>query len=75
MIPFTPNTVSSEHLGHFGLIAATIEKLGITEKIDARLELSKQKGGLVSYGCRVAAMILNRLGFMNSRLSMTTISR
>ncbi|HHF0526712.1 TPA: IS1634 family transposase, partial [Legionella anisa] len=30
-----------------------------------------KKGGIVSYGCRVGAMILNGLGFMNSRLYMT----
>ena len=65
------DTVSSEHLGHLGLVAATIRELGIIERIDARLELNQKKGGLVSYGRRVAAMVLNGLGFMNSRLSMT----
>jgi hypothetical protein len=43
------------------LLAAAIKNLGITEKI-ARLELNEQKGGLLSYGCRVAAMILNGVG-------------
>ena len=66
------NTVSSEQLGHLGLVAATIRELGIIEKIDARLNLNERKGGLVTYGRRVAAMVLNGLGFMNSRLSMTT---
>lgn len=66
------NTVSSEQLGHLGLVAATIRELGIIEKIDARLDLNERKGGLVTYGRRVAAMVLNGLGFMNSRLSMTT---
>ena len=66
------DTVSSEQLGHLGLVAATIRELGIIEKIDARLDLNERKGGLVSYGRRVAAMVLNGLGFMNSRLSMTT---
>lgn len=66
------SNVHSEQLGHLGLIAATIRKLGLIEKIDARLELSDKKGGIVSYGRRAAAMILNGLGFMNSRLSMTT---
>ena len=64
--------VSSEQLGHLGLIAAMIQELGIIEKIDARLDLNKRKGGIVSYGRRVAAMVLNGLGFMNSRLSLTT---
>lgn len=66
------DTVSSEQLGHLGLVAATIRELGIIEKIDARLDLNERKGGLVTYGRRVAAMVLNGLGFMNSRLSMTT---
>lgn len=65
------DTVSSEQLGHLGLIAATIRELGLIERIDARLELNEKKGGLVSYGRRVAAMVLNGLGFMNSRLYMT----
>ncbi|KTD45046.1 IS1634 family transposase [Legionella parisiensis] len=65
------DTVSSEQLGHLGLVAATIRELGIIDKIDARLDLNERKGGLVSYGRRVAAMVLNGLGFMNSRLSMT----
>lgn len=69
---FNRDTVSSEQLGHLGLVAATIRELGIIEKIDARLELNDRKGGIVSHGRRVAAMVLNGLGFMNSRLSMTT---
>lgn len=66
------DTVSSEQLGHLGLVAATIRELGIIDKIDERLDLNERKGGLVSHGRRVAAMVLNGLGFMNSRLSMTT---
>ena len=67
------DTVSSEQLGHLGLVAATIRELGIIEKIDARLDLNERKGGLVSHGRRVAAMVLSGLGFMNSRLSMPPI--
>lgn len=66
------DNVSSEQLGHLGIISAMIRRLGIIEKLDARLDLNKDKGGIVSYGQRAAAMILNGLGFMNSRLSMTT---
>ena len=65
---FNQESVSSEQLGHLGLIASTIRELGIIERIDARLELNQKKGGLISYGRRVAAMVLNGLGFMNSRL-------
>ncbi len=67
----TSEQVKSQQLGHLGLIAATIQELGIIDRIDKRLALNKDKGGLVSYGQRVAAMILNGLGFMNSRLYMT----
>jgi transposase len=65
------NSVSSEQLGHLGLVAATIRELGLIERIDARIELDEKKGGIVSYGRRVAAMVLNGLGFMNGRLYMT----
>jgi transposase len=68
---FTSETVTSEKLGALGLIASTIHKLGLIEKLDARLDLSEAKGGIVSHGRRAAAMILNGLGFMNSRLYMT----
>ena len=69
---YSRGNVSSQHLGHLGLVAATIAELGIVDKIDSRIELNEIKGGIVSYGRRVAAMILNGLGFMNSRLCMTT---
>lgn len=72
VMSFNSNNVSSEQLGHLGLVAATIRELGIIEKIDERLELNERKGGIVSYGRRVGAMVLNGLGFMNSRLSMST---
>lgn len=66
------DTVKSETLGHLGLVAATITELGIIDKIDSRIELNESKGGIVSYGRRVAAMLINGLGFMNSRLYMST---
>jgi transposase len=62
-----------QHLGHLGLVASTIKELGVTDKINQRLPLDKNKGGIVSHGHRTAAMILNGLGFMNSRLYMTTL--
>lgn len=68
---FSGDNVKSEQLGHLGLVASVIHDLGIIDKIDARIELNESKGGIVSYGRRVAAMVLNGLGFMNSRLCMT----
>ncbi len=63
--------VSTKHLGHLGLVASTIKDMGLIEKIDARLSLDQNKGGIVTHGKRVAAMILNGLGFVNSRLYMS----
>lgn len=69
---FSSDNVCSEQLGHLGLIAGVINELGLIERIDKRLPLNERKGGIVSYGRRAAAMILNGLGFMNSRLCMTS---
>ena len=44
--------------------------IGLVQKIDARLPLSLNKGVKVTIGQKVAAMIINSLGFMNTRLYM-----
>lgn len=56
----------SDVLDHLGLIAATIDTLGISKEIDKRLPLTKT--AKTSYGQRVTAMLLNGLGFMDDRL-------
>ena len=60
------NISGSSVLDHLGLVAATIDKLGISKEIDKRLPLSY--GGKTTHGQRVSAMILNGLGFMDDRL-------
>lgn len=62
--------VSGKVLDHLGLVASTIEKLGLVEKIDHRIPLKKSKGVNVTIGQRVCAMILNGLGFIDDRLYM-----
>ena len=62
--------VSSKVLDHLGLVASTIEKLGLIDKIDQRIPIAKSKGAKVTIGQRVAAMILNGLGFIDDRLYM-----
>jgi transposase len=57
-------------LGHLGIVAAMIKELGIIEKIDKRLPVSKEHGAILTIGQRVSAMILNGLGFLNDRLYM-----
>jgi transposase len=60
----------TESLGHLGLVMSTIKKIGLMDMIDQRLPLSPDKGVNISMGKRVAAMILNGLGFMDDRLYM-----
>lgn len=60
----------TESLGHLGLVMSTIKKIGLMDMIDQRLPLSPDKGVHISMGKRVAAMILNGLGFMDDRLYM-----
>lgn len=63
----TDKDISGKVLDHLGLVAVIIEKLGLVEKIDKRLPLNKPK---TTMGQRVAAMILNGLGFIDDRLYM-----
>ena len=51
------------HLGHLGIVAAMINELGIIDKIDKRLPISKEHGAILTNGQRVSAMIINGLGF------------
>ena len=68
MTIITEDQISGKVLDHLGLVAATIDKLGLVDKIDSRLPLSKEKGAKTSMGQRAAAMIMNGLGFVNDRL-------
>lgn len=57
--------IQAQAIDHLGLIASTIKKLGTIEKIDQRIPIAKEKGAKLSMGQRVAAMILNGLGFVD----------
>lgn len=65
---FSPNHVSGKILDHLGLVAATVDKIRLTEKIDSRIPLAREKGAKITMGQRVAAMIMNGLGFVDDRL-------
>lgn len=58
--------VGTDVLDHLGLVAATIDKLGIVKEIDKHMPMTK--GAKTTYGERAMAMILNGLGFMDDRL-------
>ena len=60
--------INGKVLDHLGLVAATIEKLGLVEKIDQIIPLAKEKGAKTTIGQRIAAMIMNGLGFIDDRL-------
>jgi transposase len=60
--------VQGQALDHLGIVASVIDRLKLVEKIDSRLPVSKEKGAKVTMGQRVAAMILNGLGFTDDRL-------
>lgn len=62
--------VQSQVLDHLGLVMATINKIGLIQQIDNHLPVSAEKGAKISMGERVAAMILNGLGFIDDRLYM-----
>lgn len=70
MTTFTNDQVNIQSLDHLGLIAATIAKIDLIEKIDSRVPVAKEKGAKVTMGQRVAAMIFNGLGFIDDRLYM-----
>lgn len=59
--------ISGKVMDHLGLVAVTIEKIGLISKIDERLPLNNSK---TTMGQRVAAMIFNGLGFIDDRLYM-----
>ncbi len=63
----TDENISGKVLDHLGLVAATIEKISLVEKIDSRLPLANAK---TTMGQRIAAMIFNGLGFIDDRLYM-----
>ena len=65
---FGEEQFSSAHLGHLGLVADKIDSLNLIELIDSRLPISEACGAKVSHGERIAAMIMNGLGFTDSRL-------
>jgi transposase len=63
----TDENISGKVLDHLGLVATTIEKIGLIGKIDSRLPLANSK---TTMGQRIAAMIFNGLGFIDDRLYM-----
>ncbi|MCP3673134.1 MAG: IS1634 family transposase [Gammaproteobacteria bacterium] len=50
-------------IDHLGLVAGLIKRYDLVRLIDQHLPVSREKGSIVSHGQRVAAMIINGLGF------------
>jgi len=70
MKPFKNDQISGEALDHLGLVATMIKKVRLQDRIDKRLPVAKEKGACVTMGERVTAMILNAIGFIDTRLYM-----
>ena len=68
MLKLTDKNITGKVLDHLGIVSATIDNIGLISKVDARLPLSLNKGVKTTIGQRVSAMILNGLGFINTRL-------
>lgn len=68
MYNFQSEDINCKKLEHLGLVADTVNELGIINKIDEKLPVSLDKGAKVTMGERVAAMIFNGLGFVDNRL-------
>lgn len=64
----TQEIIGTDVLDHLGLVAATIDKLGIAKQIDKLMPMTK--GAKTTMGQRATAMILNGLGFIDDRLYM-----
>ena len=70
MEAYNEENFSGNSIDHLGLVADVIDDLGIIKLIDDRLPIQKGSGSKVTMGERVAAMILNGLGFIDTRLYM-----
>ena len=64
----TQEIIGTDVLDHLGLVAATIDQLGIAKQIDKLLPMTN--GAKTTMGQRATAMILNGLGFIDDRLYM-----
>ena len=64
------NQFETQSLEHLGILAGILKKSKFIETIDTLMPVAKEKGAKVTMGERVAAMIFNALGFMDSRLYM-----
>lgn len=58
--------IKGYRVDHLGIVASTINQLGISEKIDKLIPL--KGNSKTTIGQRVSALILNGLGFTNNRL-------
>jgi len=63
--------LSLQPIDHHGLVAGLIKKYNLVNLIDKKLPLSKEKGNIVTHGQRVAAMIINGLGFSANPLYLS----
>lgn len=61
--------IKSKRLDHLGIVAGTLQELGIIDWVDSRFE--PEKDCKVSTGRVIAALVLNGLGLVSRPLSLT----
>ncbi len=64
--------MKSKELAHLGIVTAMFKKMGIAKIIDKCLPISKEKGAKLTMSQRVLGLILNAVGFLDTRLYMFT---
>ena len=63
----SPQAITTQSIDHLGLVADMIDQIDLIRLVDERLPI-KGHGSKVTMGERLAAMILNGLGFVDTRL-------
>lgn len=63
----SPQAITTQSINHLGLVADMIDQIDLIRLVDERLPI-KGHGSKVTMGERLAAMILNGLGFVDTRL-------
>ncbi len=71
--PIDFEKLKCQPLDHLGLVAGIIQKYDLVKLLDKQLPVSKEKGSVVSHGQRIAAMIINGLGFTAKPLYLSPL--
>ena len=63
--------LNTKALDHLGIITAVLDDLKLVDLIDSKMPVGPYSGARLTMGQRLAGMIINGLGFVNTKLYMT----